>query len=30
VADEPAFADPAVRELLRVHDRHCLFERDRP
>ncbi|MBV8985614.1 MAG: putative sugar O-methyltransferase [Acidimicrobiia bacterium] len=30
VVDEPAFADPAVRELLRVHDRHCLFERDRP
>lgn len=26
-ADEPAFADPAVRMLLGVHDRHCLFER---
>lgn len=27
--DEPAFPDPAVRALLGVHDRHCLFERRR-
>lgn len=27
--DEPVFADPAVRSLLGVHDRHCLFERAR-
>lgn len=26
VADEYAFADPAVRQLLGVHDRYCLFE----
>lgn len=30
VVEEPAFADPAVRSLLGVHDRHCLFERIRP
>ena len=27
VVDEPAIADPAVREELDLHDRHCLFER---
>jgi hypothetical protein len=27
--EEPAFTDPAVRELLQVDDRHCLFERTR-
>lgn len=29
VRDEPAFADPAVRAALDVHDRHTLFERAR-
>jgi len=29
VSDEPAFADPAVRAALGVHDRHTLFERAR-
>jgi len=27
IADEYAFEDPAVRQLLGVHDRYCLFER---
>jgi SAM-dependent methyltransferase len=27
--DKPAFDDPAVRELLGVHDRYCLFESTR-
>jgi SAM-dependent methyltransferase len=27
VAEEPAFTDPAVAELLGVRDRHCLFRR---
>lgn len=28
VREEPAFADPAVRAALGVHDRHCLFSRE--